>query len=113
MSTPKLVRAFYERIWNKGDVADATELLASDFLFRASLGKEMKGLAEFQGYVCSVREVLAGYNCEILSCVAEGDQAFAKNALLRPSCRSLQRLSTYRPDRGMAGCSIVSIQRLP
>jgi hypothetical protein len=77
MSTPKLVRAFYERIWNKGDVA-ATELLASDFLFRASLGKEMKGVAEFQGYVRSVREVLAGYNCEILSRVAEGDQAFAK-----------------------------------
>lgn len=78
MSTPKLVRAFYERIWNKGDIAATTELLAPDFLFRGSLGKEMKGVAEFQSYVRSVREVLAEYNCEILSCVAEGDQAFAK-----------------------------------
>src|SRR5215472_18655109 len=93
MSTPKLVRAFYERIWNKGDVA-ATELLASDFLFRASLGKEMKGVAEFQGYVRSVREVLAGYNCEILSCVAEGDQAFAK---MRFSGRHVAPFRGYQP----------------
>ena len=94
MSTPRLVRAFYERIWNKGDLAAATELLASDFLFRGALGKEMKGVAEFRAYVRAVREVLAGYNCEILSCVAEGDQAFAK---MRFSGRHIAAFRGYQP----------------
>ncbi len=78
MSTPKLVAAFYERIWNKGDLDAAAELLARDFLFRASLGNEMRGREEFKQYVRSVRGALADYRCEIISCVSEGDEAFAK-----------------------------------
>ena len=78
MSTPELVIAFYRRIWNEGNLDAATELLSADFSFRGSLGNEMRGREEFKNYVRSVRGALANYHCEILSCVAEGDQAFAK-----------------------------------
>jgi predicted ester cyclase len=78
MSTPSLVREFYERIWNVGDLAAIPELLGEGFVFRGSLGSEMCGHKEFEGYVCSVRGSLNNYLCEILDCVAEGDRAFAR-----------------------------------
>lgn len=78
MSTPKLVQAFYERIWNKGDCGAVPELLAEGFAFRGSLGSELRGREAFVHYVRSVRGSLSNYRCEILDCVSEGDQAFAR-----------------------------------
>ncbi len=78
MSTPRLVEEFYARIWNSGDLGAAGELLAEDFSFRGSLGSELVGVEAFREYVRSVRSALAGYRCEILACVAEGNEAFAK-----------------------------------
>lgn len=78
MSTPYLVEEFYQRIWNNGELAAASELLGKDFRFRGSLGQEMRGGDAFLEYVRSVRGALAEYRCEILDCVAESDKAFAK-----------------------------------
>lgn len=78
VSTPSLVTAFYERIWNAGDFAAVPELLAEGFVFRGSLGSETRGHQAFKDYVCSVRCSLSNYHCEILDCVAEGDRAFAR-----------------------------------
>ncbi len=78
MSTPGLVEAFYARIWNSGDLGAATELLTEDFSFRGSLGAQMQGVEAFKQYVRSVRGALADYRCEILACVTEGNEAFAK-----------------------------------
>jgi steroid delta-isomerase-like uncharacterized protein len=94
MSTPKLVEGFYQRIWNNGDVDAASELLSPDFSFRGSLGNEMRGHEEFKSYVRSVRGALADYHCEILSCVAEGNQAFAK---MRFSGRHVAPFRGYEP----------------
>ena len=94
MSTPRLVEDFYERIWNKGNLDAAAELLTPEFSFRGSLGKEMRGREEFKTYVHSVREALADYRCEILSCVVEGDQAFAK---MRFSGRHIAPFRGYEP----------------
>jgi steroid delta-isomerase-like uncharacterized protein len=74
----ELVAAFYERIWNEGDLAAISALLKPDFVFRGSLGSELVGREAFGEYVRSVRGALADYRCEILECVAEGDRAFAK-----------------------------------
>jgi len=76
--TPPIVEAFYRRIWNAGDLHAASELLADDFRFRGSLGAELLGIPAFLDYVREVRRALAGYRCEILECVAEAAQAFAK-----------------------------------
>ena len=74
----KFVREFYERIWNAGDSDATRELLSPDFIFRGSLGPEMRGREAFCEYVNTVRSALNGYRCEILDCVTEGDKAFAK-----------------------------------
>jgi predicted ester cyclase len=94
MSTPRLVEDFYERIWNDGNLDAAAELLTPEFSFRGSLGKETQGREEFKTYVHSVREALADSRCEIRSCVAEGDQAFAK---MRFSGRQITPFRGYEP----------------
>lgn len=78
MSTPTLVAAFYEEIWNRGNVDAARDLLTEAFVFRGSLGAVAEGRAGFVAYVRSTRSALADYHCEILECVAEGERAFAK-----------------------------------
>lgn len=78
MSTPDVVRAFYQRIWDDGELDAASELLTPDFSFRGSLGAELHGLDAFKDYVRGVRMALANYRCEVLACVTEGDQAFAR-----------------------------------
>lgn len=78
MSTPPLVQAFYERIWNAGDLEAAKEVLASGLSFRGSLGAELQGREALLDYVRSVRSALSDYHCEIVECVAEEDRAFAR-----------------------------------
>jgi steroid delta-isomerase-like uncharacterized protein len=78
MSTPTLVREFYERIWNAGEEGAVSSLLAEDFVFRGSLGSSTRGHEAFLSYVRSVRGSLAEYRCDILDCVSENKQAFAR-----------------------------------
>lgn len=78
MSTPKLVEAFYARIWNAGDLAAVPDLLHRDFHFRGSLGADLQGHEAFTDYVRAVHHALADYRCEILACVSEDNQASAK-----------------------------------
>jgi steroid delta-isomerase-like uncharacterized protein len=78
VSVPSLVQRFYDQIWNAGNLAAVSDLLSDDFSFRGSLGSELRGREAFEAYVHSVRNALADYRCEILECVTEGSQAFAK-----------------------------------
>jgi steroid delta-isomerase-like uncharacterized protein len=78
VSTPDLVRDFYDRIWNAGDLEAAEELLAPDLSFRGSLGPELRGREAFLDYVRSTRAALTDYRCEIVECIAEDDRAFAR-----------------------------------
>lgn len=78
MSTPWVVTAFYEQIWNAGVLDAAARVLTVDFRFRGSLGSELQGQPAFLDYVRSVRAALAEYRCEIVACVAEEERAFAR-----------------------------------
>lgn len=98
MSTPGVVSAFYERIWNSGDLRAAEELLAEDFTFRGSLGSELQGREPFKSYVRSVRTALANYRCAILDCVSENDRAFAK---MQFSGTHVASFRGYPPTRKM------------
>jgi hypothetical protein len=42
VSTSKLGEAFYRRIWNQGELAAASQLLAEDFAFRGPLGSKTR-----------------------------------------------------------------------
>jgi steroid delta-isomerase-like uncharacterized protein len=94
MSTPKAVAAFYERIWNAGDLRAIPDLLAPDLAFRGSLGDEMRGRDAFADYVRSIRTALADYRSDVLQCVSEGEQAFAQ---MRFSGRHVGPLLGYEP----------------
>jgi predicted ester cyclase len=78
MTTPLLVSDFYEKIWNAGSRIAVGEILTENFVFRGSLGAEMRGRDRFWDYVCGVRAALDAYRCDILECVSEGSLAFAK-----------------------------------
>ena len=94
MTTPAQVESFYGRIWNRGDLEAASDLLTDAFTFRGSLGAELQGRSEFLTYVRSVRSALADYHCEILACVAEGDRAFAQ---IRFSGRHVEMFRGFPP----------------
>ena len=94
LSTPDIVQSFYDRIWNEGDLGCIPHLVAEDFRFRGSLGQQTRGQSAFADYVRSVRGALAEYRCEIISCVAEKDRAFAK---VRFSGRHLGRFHGFEP----------------
>jgi steroid delta-isomerase-like uncharacterized protein len=78
MSIHPLVAAFYSRIWNAGDLAAVDDLMAADCTFQGSLGREMRGREAFREYVRMVRGALANYRCDVLECITQGNQAFAK-----------------------------------
>jgi predicted ester cyclase len=94
MSTPGWVTTFYQRIWNDGDVDGASEILTADFLFRGSLGAELQGPDAFKDYVRDVRAALANYRCDVLACITEGNQAFAR---MRFSGRHVGMFLGHRP----------------
>ena len=77
MSTHPLVHAFYSRIWNSGE-ENVGDLLTSDFSFRGSLGTKAAGIPAFLDYVRPIRRSLADYRCEIIACVTEFPNAFAR-----------------------------------
>jgi steroid delta-isomerase-like uncharacterized protein len=73
-----LVRRFYRDLWNARDRSAIRELLAEDFRFRGSLGRESVGLEAFAEYVDAVHQSLAEYRCEIEELVCEGERGFAR-----------------------------------
>lgn len=78
MTTHPLVEQFYDRIWNRGDMTAAHELLTGNATFRGSLGTVTQGVTGFLQYVEGVRGALDDYRCVILSAVTEGDACFAR-----------------------------------
>jgi len=104
-----LLRTSTSAIWNDENLDAAAKLLTPEFSFRGSLGKEMRGREEFKMYVHSVREALADYRCEILSCVAEGDQAFSKMRFAGRQVAPFSRLRAYGQNRALAGSSAVPV----
>jgi steroid delta-isomerase-like uncharacterized protein len=78
MTTHPLVSSFYDRVWNSGDRSALDELVTDDFRFQGSLGPAIIGRDAFWQIVTTVRSALSGYHCEILVCVSEESQAFAK-----------------------------------
>lgn len=94
MSTPRVVQAFYQQIWNAGDLSAVPELVHADFVFRGSLGEESVGRTAFEEYVRFIRATLADYRCDILECVTEENQAFAR---MRFSGRHVARFRGYEP----------------
>ena len=73
-----LVERFYDVVWNKADEQAAREILDPDFIFRASLGPELRGPEGFIAYLRSVHAALENFICTIEDLIATEDRAAAK-----------------------------------
>jgi steroid delta-isomerase-like uncharacterized protein len=73
-----LVERFYDVVWNKADEQAAREILDPNFIFRASLGPELRGPEGFIAYLRSVHAALERFTCTIEDLVATEARAAAK-----------------------------------
>lgn len=76
MTSPqkRIVRRFYEEMWNCGDKSLIPDLFVEGFAFRGSLGPKLTGHAEFAGYVDQVLSGLSDYVCDIIEMTEEDDR---------------------------------------
>jgi predicted ester cyclase len=78
VDTRQLVRAFYDELWNRWDDAAVETVLARDFTFRGSLGRETRGRSEWREYRDLIRAGSSDFHNEVLTLVVDGDQAAAR-----------------------------------
>lgn len=78
--TPRkeLVRVFYKEMWDHADTTLVPRIFHPDFTFRGSLGPQLVGYEQFNGYVKFVTGALDHYTSDILAIAEEGDRVFAK-----------------------------------
>ncbi len=72
------VRAFYKEMWDHADTTWVPKIFHPDFTFRGSLGPELVGHEQFNGYVALVTGALGQYTSDILAIAEEGNRVFAK-----------------------------------
>ena len=73
MSTQKrLVRLFYDEMWNRADKTRIPEIFHPDFTFRGSLGPVLVGHEQFANYVDDVVKALPDFVCDIVEMTEEG-----------------------------------------
>jgi steroid delta-isomerase-like uncharacterized protein len=73
-----IVRRYYHDLWNKWDLGVADELVATDILFRGSLGVSAQGLEGFKEYVRLVRNAFPDFQNNIEELIGEGDKVVAR-----------------------------------
>ena len=85
----RLVRRFYDEIWNQADEAVAREILADDLSFRGSIGEDRAGAEGFIDYMRKIHHAFADYHCRIDHLVADADSAAARMTFSGLHCESL------------------------
>lgn len=60
-----LLKRYYEEMWNRWQFALADELLTADFVFRGSLGKEIRGREAFKDYMRLVQSAFSDFHNEV------------------------------------------------
>src|SRR6478752_3718865 len=73
-----LVRRFYAQLWNRWDDVAVNDVIAGDFSFRGSLGRETRGRAGWREYRDMIRAASPDFHNEIVDVVAAGDRAAAR-----------------------------------
>ena len=78
MTARQLVHRFYTDAWNAWDDDAVDELLAEDFVFRGSLGEEVRGRDGWRGYRDKIRAAVPDFHTQIVELVVNGDRAAAR-----------------------------------
>jgi len=74
----KLIRAYYEDIWNSRDKSRIPALLHAEFSFCGALRHQCVGYDAFETYVDRMHASLDNYNATIVDLVVEDNKAFAR-----------------------------------
>jgi hypothetical protein len=74
----QIVRRFYTKMWDLGDLSLIPKLFHENLTFRGSLGPVLIGHAQLAEYVRWVTSTLDGYTSDILALIEEENQVVAK-----------------------------------
>lgn len=74
----ELVRRFYADAWNRWDDTVVDVLLGPDFVFRGSLGDEVRGPDGWRAYRDKIRAAVPDFHNELVDLVVEADSAAAR-----------------------------------
>jgi predicted ester cyclase len=74
----RIIRRYYDELWNNWDLAVADELIAPEIAFRGSLSVVVQGLGAFKGYINMVRAAFPDFHNTIEELIAEGDKVVAR-----------------------------------
>lgn len=73
-----LVHRFYDEAWNAWDDRVVEDILDPDFVFRGSLGDEVRGRDGWRGYRDKIRTGSPDFHNEVIDLVTDGDRAAAR-----------------------------------
>ncbi|MGS1000210.1 ester cyclase [Burkholderia glumae] len=74
----RIVREFYEQVWDRQVIQLLPSMFHSEFTFRSSLNCTLVGYEEFSRYVQWLTSTLGDYVTEIREVIEEGAQVCAK-----------------------------------
>jgi len=70
----KLVKSYYENLWNDQDKSYIDKLLDDDIVFKGSLNMETKGKKEFEAYFDMILEAIPNLYHAVEMIIEEGNQ---------------------------------------
>lgn len=77
-SEERLVRTFYDRLWNEWDDDQVDHVLHSDFEFRGSLGDITRGRDAWRAYRDKIRAAVPDFHNQIITIVTAPGTAAAR-----------------------------------
>jgi predicted ester cyclase len=84
-----LVERFYNEVWNQADEGTAREILHRNFVFRGSLGPDLRGLDGFIAYLRAVHAAFAGFTCTVEELIEMPERVAAKMLFRGTHCAPL------------------------
>lgn len=73
-----IVRRYYHDLWNTWDLSLADELIATNMVFRGSLGVNTEGREGFKQFLQLVRKAFPDFSNQIDDLIGEGDKVVAR-----------------------------------
>ncbi len=78
MTNEKLIRVWYERMWNRWDKTVFPDILAEDITFRGSLGNVIAGHEGVGSYMDIIQKAFPDFCNHIEEIITEGNKSFAR-----------------------------------
>jgi steroid delta-isomerase-like uncharacterized protein len=72
------VKAFFEQVWNAGDVGQAQRFLAPNFVSHNGFGVDISGPEEYARSVTAFRAAFADFHTTIEDVISEGDRVVVR-----------------------------------